>query len=152
MSTETEEKNFHDGTQRLENTPGNDPDVPLLTSTRLNVVQQSSENPDSSSNNTGILLSAKPTAAATESGENDPLIEISVEPDDTSNRGSGNIEDTITPTGTSVFHSTPTLDPSAINNNPLSTEDENVLKYFVILRPTGPASKVLAKVSLQILI
>ncbi|XP_069952703.1 uncharacterized protein [Cherax quadricarinatus] len=37
--------------------------------------------------------------------------------------------------------------PSQTNCGPLTTEDENVLKYFAMLRRTGPAASVMAKVS-----
>ncbi|KAK7086683.1 hypothetical protein SK128_019683 [Halocaridina rubra] len=58
---------------------------------------------------------------------------------------SSSTEDNIVPVQASIF-SNP--NPGTSRNIPtnVSSEDENVLKYFIMLRPTGPVATVLAKV------
>ncbi|XP_068214185.1 uncharacterized protein [Palaemon carinicauda] len=54
-------------------------------------------------------------------------------------RVQNDVEDAITLTTPSIFC-------SAAPQDEMSSEDENVLKYFIMLRPTGPTATILAKV------
>ncbi|XP_064091291.1 uncharacterized protein LOC135204992 [Macrobrachium nipponense] len=53
------------------------------------------------------------------------------------------VEEFIQPTAATIFSDAP---PGPLPEDEVSREDENLLKYFIMLRPKGPAATILAKV------
>ncbi|XP_066989970.1 uncharacterized protein [Macrobrachium rosenbergii] len=53
------------------------------------------------------------------------------------------VEDLIQPAAATIFRDAP---PGSLQEDEVAREDENVLKYFVMLRPKGPTATILAKV------